>query len=135
MATGWTTSDAWVFSAIAGDSTDDGRTLSQVVARADGINHALLTEAEFTRAVRRLTASRLVEARPETDRYRPTEAGRELYRQRMRRRGLFGWIDVIPAALRRLGEPGDSDWSLTPGVFDRATQQYLHHGTAAAGSG
>ncbi|MBX6723601.1 MAG: hypothetical protein IRY92_10260 [Dactylosporangium sp.] len=125
MATQWALSDAWVFSSIEGTSPDDGYTLTQIIAKADGINHAILTEAEFTQAVSRLVAAGLIGAQPEADRYWHTEAGRTLYRQRMKRRGLFGWIDAIPPALRRLGEPQDMPWSLPAGVFDRATQQWL----------
>lgn len=105
MAPDWTTADAWVFAAIAGAGPDDGRPLSRVIATADGINHAILTEAEFVRAVARLTAAGLVGADPAADRYWRTEAGRSLYATRMRRRGLFGWIEAIPPALRRVGAP------------------------------
>jgi hypothetical protein len=124
MAGQWTISDAWVFSSIEGTGPDDGYTLTQIIAKADGINHALLTEAEFTQAVPRLVAAGLIGAQPEADRYWHTEAGRTLYRQRMKRHGQFGWIDAIPPALRRLGEPQDADWSLPAGVFDDATQEW-----------
>jgi hypothetical protein len=127
VATQWELSDAWVFSAIEGTGPDDGYTLTQIIAKADGINHAVLTEVEFTQAVPRLLAASLIGAQPEADRYWHTEAGRALYRQRMKRHGLFGWIDAIPPALRRLGEPRDAVWSLPPGAFDRATQDYRQH--------
>lgn len=125
MAAHWLLSDAWVFSSIEGTGPGDGYTLSQIIAKADGINHAMLSEAEFTRAVPCLVAAGLVGVQPDADRYWHTEAGRALYRQRMKRRGLFGWIDAIPPALRRLGEPEDSAWSLPAGAFDRATHEYL----------
>jgi hypothetical protein len=105
VAAQWMMSDAWVFSSIDGTGPDDGYTLAQVIAKADGINHAILTEAEFTQAVARLVAAGLIGAQAEADRYWHTEAGRVLYRQRMKRRGLFGWIDAIPPVLRRRGEP------------------------------
>ncbi|WP_262285340.1 hypothetical protein [Micromonospora sp. MA102] len=124
MASQWTISDAWVFSSIEGTGPDDGYTLAQVIAKADGINHALLTEAEFIQAVPRLVAAGLIGALPEANRYWHTEAGRALYRQRMKRRGLFGWIDAIPPALRRLGEPEGTAWSLPAGVFAHATQEW-----------
>lgn len=54
MAAQWTISDAWVFSSIEGTSADDGYTPTQMIAKADGINHAILTEAEFSLAVPRL---------------------------------------------------------------------------------
>lgn len=118
-------SDAWVFSSIEGTGPGDRYTLTQVIAKADGINHAILTEAELSQAVPRLVAAGLIAVQAEADRYWHTDAGRALYRQRMKRRGLFGWVDAIPPALRRLGEPQDTAWSLPAGVFDHAIQEYL----------
>lgn len=114
-----------MFSSIEGTGPDDGCSLTRVIAKADAINHAILSEAEFTQAVARLIAAGLVGARPEVDRYWHTEAGRALYQQRMKGRGLFAWADAIPPALQRLGEPQDRAWSLPPGVFDSATREYL----------
>lgn len=125
MTAEWTSSDAWVFASIGGTGPDDGYTLAQIIAKADAINHAVLLEAEFVQAVPRLIAAGLVGAQPETDRYWHTEAGQALYRQRMKRRGLFGWMDAIPPALHRLGKPQDTPWSLPAGVFERAIQEYL----------
>ncbi|WP_088994592.1 hypothetical protein [Micromonospora echinaurantiaca] len=127
MAMQWTTSDAWVFSSIQGTGPDSACTLAEIITKADVINHAMLTEAEFTQAVPRLVAAGLMVADAEADLYRPTEAGRLLYRQRMKRRGLFGWIDAIPPALRRLGAPQDGAWTLPIGAFDRAIREYLEH--------
>jgi hypothetical protein len=124
MAT-WTWSDAWVFASIHGTDRNDGSRLSDIIMRADYINHAILTEAEFTRAVPRLLAVGLIGADAEADRYWLTETGWALYRQRMKRRGLFGWLDAIPPALGRLGEPEDSAWSLPAGAFDHAVREYL----------
>ena len=121
----WTLSDAWVFASIEGTNPDDGYTLTQIIAKADGINHAILTEAEFTQAVPRLVAAGLIGAQAEANRYWHTATGRALYRQRMKRQGLFGWIDAIPPALRRLGEPQDTPWTLPAGVFGRATDEWL----------
>jgi hypothetical protein len=125
VAAQWTISDAWVFSSVAGTGRDDGYTLTEIIMKADVINHAILTEAEFTQAVPRLVAAGLIGADAEADRYWYAEAGRSLYRQRMRRRGLFGWIEAIPPALRRLGEPQDAAWSLPTDAFDHATHEYL----------
>jgi hypothetical protein len=124
MAAQWTISDAWVFSSIEGTNLDDGYTLAQIISKADGINHAILTEAEFTRAVPRLVAADLIGAQPAADRYWHTENGQSLYRRWMNRGGLFSWIDVIPPALRRLGEPQDAAWSLPADAFDRAVQEH-----------
>lgn len=117
-------SDAWVFAAIEGTGGVDSSSLVQIVAKADAINHAIVTEAEFTQAMGRLVTVGLIGARAEADRYWHTEAGRVLYRDAMKRRGLFGWIDAISPALRRLGEPQESSWSLPAGAFDRAVEEY-----------
>lgn len=130
MAGQWTDSDAWVFSSIEGTGPDDGCTLTQIISKADSINHAILTEAEFTRAVARLVAAGLIVARPEANCYWHTETGRELYQRWMKRGGLFSWMDVIPAQLRRLGEPQDAAWSMPAGTFERAVQE--HHQWAEA---
>jgi hypothetical protein len=74
----WTTSDAWVLASIAGTGPGDGCTLAQIVSKADGINHAVMTEAEFTTAVPRLIAAGLIDAEAEADRYWLTEAGQAL---------------------------------------------------------
>jgi hypothetical protein len=65
----WTISDAWVFSSIEGTSADDGYTLAQIITKADGINHAVLTENEFIQAVPRLVAAGLIGAMAKADRY------------------------------------------------------------------
>jgi len=125
MAAEWTTSDAWVFASIEGSGPEDGYCLSQLIARADGINHAVLMEAEFAQAVPRLVAAGLVGADSTADRYWLTEAGRKLYDKRMKRHDLFGWIEAIPPALRQLGEPQDAEWPLPSGAFDRAVREYV----------
>jgi len=124
VAAQWTFADAWVFASIEGTSRDNGCRLVDIIARADGINHALLSEAEFTRAVPRLVAAGLIGTDAVADRYWHTDAGRALYQRRMRRHGLFGWMDAIPPALRGLGAPQDGAWSLPAGAFARATRTY-----------
>ena len=124
VATQWELSDAWVFSSIEGTGPDDGYTLLQIIAKADGINHAILLESEFTQAVPRLVAAGLIGAQPEADRYWHTEAGQALYQRRMTGHGLFGWLRVILPSLQRLGAPTDAQWSLPAGAFDRATRDY-----------
>lgn len=128
----WELSDAWVFAAIQGHSIEDGDTLTEVIANGDAINHAILTEAEFTRAVPRLINAGLIGADLAADRYWRTPAGHALFEQRMKRRGMFGWIDAIPPALRRLGPPNDGEWVLPPGSFDRAVRAWLRRGSAIA---
>lgn len=78
----------------------------------------------------RLVAAGLIGAQAEADRYWHTEAGQALHQRWMKRGGLFSWIDVIPPAQHRLGEPQDAAWSLPAGMFDRAVQKHLHWGGA-----
>jgi hypothetical protein len=120
----WQLSDAWVFAAIEGSGVEDGYTLTQVIAKGDAINHAIITEEEFCRAVPRLAAAGLVGADLAADRYWHTDKGNELYQRCMKRRGLFGWIDAIPPALRRLGPPQDGPWDLPTGAFASGVRQW-----------
>jgi hypothetical protein len=120
----WELSDAWVFASIEGNSVDDGYALTQVIAKGDGINHAVISEAEFCKAVPRLVAAGLIGADSVADRYWHTDKGRELHERCMKRRGLFGWIEAIPPALRGLGPPQDGHWDLSPGAFDNAVGKW-----------
>jgi len=97
-----------------------------VIAHADAINHAILNETEFVQAIPRLQAAGLIGADPTADRYWRTETGHQLHATNMKRHGLFGWIEAIPPALRRLGEPQDGDWALGPGVFKTAVHEYRY---------
>ncbi|HEX8081399.1 MAG TPA: hypothetical protein VF557_14405, partial [Jatrophihabitans sp.] len=56
---GWQFADAWVFTAVA-ISGDSGCDLTDLVAAADGINHAILTADEVSQGVGRLEASGLM---------------------------------------------------------------------------
>jgi len=116
-------SDAWVFAAIANDRPPTPHTLIELIAIADGINHNVLTEAEFTQAIGHLLSAGLIGADSEADRYCPTETGAKI-RDRWRH-GLFGWINAIPPQLQRFGEPQDTDWSLPERIFDQAVWAYL----------
>jgi hypothetical protein len=123
MSVEWTSADAWVFAAISNDRTFEPQPLVRVITIADGINHAILDEEEFTRSVGRLVSAGLIEADPISDRYWLTDAGMTL--RRRWRHGLFGWTDTIPRGLRALGEPQDSHYTLRDGVFRTAVAQYL----------
>lgn len=116
-------SDAWVFAAIAYDRPPTAHTLAEVIAVADRIDHCVVTEAEFTRAIGRLLAAGLIEADPEADRYCPTPAGSRI-KERWRH-GLFDWSNSLLPQLQRVGDPRDTDWSLAGGVFERAVRDYL----------
>ena len=125
MPASWTLSDAWVFASMGGVGRRDGFSLQLVIAAADGINHAILTEEEFVRSVARLVGAELAGADPVADRYWHTDAGHWLYERTTRGRGLFGWMDAILPALGELGPPVDGERTLPPGAFDRAVRAYL----------
>jgi hypothetical protein len=118
-------SDAWIFASLGGTGRLDGFSLQLVIAAADGVNHAILTEEEFVRGVPRLVAADLAGADPVADRYWHTDAGHALYQRTMKGRGLFGWVDAMQPALEELGPPVDGTLSLPPGAFDRAVRAYL----------
>ena len=115
--------DAWVFAAIAHDQPPAVHKLTEIIAIADGINHDVVTEDEFTKSVGRLIAAGLINADAQRDRYWPTDAAADL-RKRWRN-GAFGWITAIPPQLERIGEPQDGAWSLPAGVFRSAVDEYL----------
>ena len=118
-------SDAWIFASLGGTGRQDGFSLQLVIAAADGINHAIITEEEFTLGVPRLVAAELAGADPVADRYWHTDAGHALYQRTMKGRGLFGWTDAILPALEELGPPVDGPLPLPPGAFERAVAAYL----------
>jgi hypothetical protein len=119
----WGMPDAWVFAAIASaDPAEVGATLAEVIGAADGINHAILTKDEIELAVRHLLGAGLIEVDGTADRFWLAEAGQQL-RGRWRG-GLFSWMEVFPPALRRLGPPRPTEWSLPPGAYEQATQAY-----------
>lgn len=130
--TAWVAGDAWVLAALINDTPPRPHTLVEVIAIADGINHSVLTEAEFTNAIGRLAAAGLAEADAGADRYQPTDAGAAL-RKRWRH-GAFGWIEAIPPQLGKIGVPQDAVWCLPSGIFDRAVQEYLARMTEIAQS-
>jgi hypothetical protein len=123
MARTWTMTDAWVFAAVANDQPPAVHKLTEIIAIADGINHDVLQEEEFTGSVGRLIAAGLIDADAHRDRYWPTAAGARL--RKHWKHGAFGWIEAIPPQLDRVGEPQDGAWSLPAGAFRSAVDQYL----------
>jgi hypothetical protein len=120
----WTQSDAWVFAAITyvADAGPVGeQTLSDVLAYADVINHAIPTEEEFVQAIGRLTATGVVSVSADSARYWPTPAGLEL--RRLWRHSLSGW-DILLPGLRKLRAAPDARWSLPDGAYAQAVREY-----------
>jgi hypothetical protein len=125
MSASWVWSDAWVFTSIGGTTPDDASTLEGIVATADYLNHAVLQEAEFVRAINRLVAAGLVGVSADRDRYWRTVAGARLHADRMRRHSPSRWDELLMPALRSLAEPLDGEWTLPPGLFDATVTEYL----------
>jgi len=118
----WTSTDAWVFAAIAHDPDPGAQTLVRVLTIADGMNHSIPSEEECTTSAGRRRRAGLIGADADADRYWVTDAGRDV--RRRWRHGLFGWIEAIPPALRRQDAPEDAPWPLPEGVYEAAVRQY-----------
>jgi hypothetical protein len=118
--------DAWLLAAISSAPTDpsgDGATMASVLMTAEGINHATPTRGETELAIRNLLGSGLIEVDDRAEHFRLTEAGQKV-RSRWRH-GMFGWIDALPAALRRHGPPQPAEWSLAPGAYEHAVEEAM----------
>jgi hypothetical protein len=116
----WTSTDAWVFMALGGTSEEDPSPLSEIIARADAIEHAVLEKTEFTTSAGRLAAAGLLAGG--AGGYWLTAAGQELFAERTRR---SGWRENLLRGLRKLGAPRDVPLTLEPGEFDGAVGDYL----------
>lgn len=119
---GWAWSDAWVLAAIMLTGMDDGATLADVVAAADAINHAILTEDEVQSAVRRLLGAGLITT--SRRRFSLTDSGRSLARDR--RVGMLDQVDRLLGALHELPVQ-EEPWQPEPGELRAAVRR---HGTA-----
>jgi len=120
MAATWTSNDAWVLAAIA--MRPQAKTLAELIATADAINHSVFNEAEFCQSIGRLLPAGLIGVDHQADRYWPTPEGTAI-RKRWRH-GMFTWADAIAPQLERLGQPLNTPWSLPAGNFDRALDSY-----------
>ncbi|MEV4278007.1 hypothetical protein [Actinoplanes xinjiangensis] len=111
----WTSTDAWVFMALGGTSEDDPSPLSEIIARADAIEHAVLERTEFTTSAGRLIAAGLVASGGGG--WWLTTAGQQLYAERTRR---SGWRENLLRGLRRLGPPQEAPPTMEPDEVDGA---------------
>lgn len=76
-------SDAWIFLSLS--KVEEGTTLEALLAKADWINHAILTAEEIEGAVNRLSAAGLVKFEGQI--FFLTESGRALYKEFHDRKG------------------------------------------------
>jgi hypothetical protein len=91
-----TATDAWIFTALAGDA--EVTTLGELIAAADYLNHSIPSASEVRSALVRLAARRLVVPRGES--IALTALGRTVYADgRARRGGLFSLVDNMRKAI------------------------------------
>lgn len=115
----WTFADAWVLTAVA--VSPSPCTLTELVAAADGINHAILLDAEVDGAVGKLLGSGLLDVTPDLA-LNLTPKGSALV---LRRHGsLFTQVDSVLALLASV-TVGDPQFSLPPGAMQHAVDAYL----------
>src|SRR5260370_40246 len=111
----WGWSDAWVLAAIMMTQQEGGSSLTDVVAAADAINHAILMENEVESAVRKLLGAELIATQQRA--FFLTEAGEVM--KAAKHGGLLGQVDQLLLALRRL--PGfPRGWELSPSALPGA---------------
>jgi hypothetical protein len=115
----WEWSDAWVLTAIMAVDKEAGSTLTEIVAAADMINHAIVLESEIEPAVRKLSGAGLIRVRQ--GRFFLTEPGRE-----MTAAGRGGFLQQADLAWQKLrGLPvSEHEWRLRPGELDEAVQAW-----------
>jgi hypothetical protein len=116
----WTSNDAWVLAAIA--MRPQAKTLAELIAMADAIEHSIFTEAEFCQSIGRLLAAGLIGVDQQADRYWPTKEGTAI--RKHWRHGMFTWANAIAPQLERLDQPLNAPWSLPRGKFDQALDSY-----------
>ena len=94
--------DAWIFASIGGGggrARGAAAARTDLIARADMLNHAIPTDAEITGALGRLAARGLVAVRGEA--IGLTALGRRVQADGLARRGgLFSIVDNMHKALR-----------------------------------
>ena len=114
----WVFADAWVLTAIAVSTRPCS--LTDIVAAGDGLNHALLLDAEVDGALGKLQGSGLVLVTAEMRFYLTTESAALVER---RRGNLFSQIDSV---LSRLGQVpvSDQQFALPPGALQEALNTY-----------
>lgn len=130
MASGWTWSDAWFFEAVAwAEPADGGADLSQVVAAADAINHAVLGRDEIEGAIHRLTGAGLLMVLAR--RLTLTARGHALRRPAMSR-GVFDRMTWLELQLRRMPlAQGAPEWAVAEDEWRLACDTYRREFWAA----
>jgi hypothetical protein len=116
---GWAFADAWVLTAVG--ISQRPCSLTELVAIADGINHAILLEAEVEGAVGKLLGSGLLHVTPDLS-FDLTPKGSALI---ARRHGsLFTQVDSVLSLLASV-TARHQEFSLPPGAMQEAADAYL----------
>jgi hypothetical protein len=116
----WQVADAWVMAAIA--IADQPCSLQDLVAAADGINHAIVMDAEVEHAVRHLVAAGPVTVSDDT-RFALTSAGAALASQR--RGGLVTQVDSLLKLLLKCPIAEPTNRQLPDGALAAAASEYV----------
>ena len=115
----WVWSDEWVLAAIMMTQKEGGSSLTDVVAAADAVNHAILMGNEVESAVRKLLGAELIATRQRA--FFLTEAGEVM--KAAKRGGLLGQVDQLLLALRWL-PVAVREWNLQPGELGHAADAW-----------
>ncbi len=114
----WTWPDAWILASISGQRR--GMALSELIASADGHNHAIPTRDELASALGSLIAAGLVET---IDGGFRTTAEGELIKKKWRG-GMFSWSESLLPQLERLAK-ADQEYPLTEDEVAQAFTDYV----------
>lgn len=113
--------DGWIFLAIQHGNDGNAASLTEVIAAADWINHALPTDGELRNGVNRLIASGLVQI---TDLgFSLTSGGRALVGRLGSRSGLHRQLDRF-ADEWRMPASVNNAWAPGPTEISDAVEQY-----------
>ena len=114
----WVFADAWVLTAIAVSTRPCS--LAEMVAAADGLNHALLLDTEVSGALGRLLGSGLLLVTADL-RFDLTPEGAALIERR--RGSLFSQVDSVLLLLGSVPASGQK-FVLPPGAMQEAVDAY-----------
>jgi hypothetical protein len=117
------TVDAWMFLAIAISPRDANPvSLSDVVAAADGVNHALTTEDELRSGINRLLHAGLVSEHESA--FDLTDAGEAMF-AKVRSGSLRTEFERLERELDRLPDPAQPTWTPSAEAIRGAIDDYL----------
>jgi len=117
------TVDAWMFLAIAISPRDAGPVgLSDLVAAADGVNHAIPTEDELRGGINRLIYAGLVSEYGSA--FDLTDAGEAMF-AKVRSGSTRTEFDRLERELDHLADPGQSTWTPSAEAIRDAIDDYL----------